>query len=1180
MPYVGCHSPIPGHAARMTLHHSSGILPLLHELRAENVNFLLGSLDGSSLKMEYLKTYLSDILFALSNRIYAMFNVISFSNKITKWCNCPVRISPENVAVAVSWIKTLPSDNGVDIQTALAEAFQDPACQAVVLITDTLPDHMLQDICEHASRIGKGRPLHILHLSSGGSSDDGRSGLVGAFEMVSLQPADNSCEVSACQPSCSLQHYSPPETHTCSTHLMGLPEAHIPLCGLSISHNAPLADALMKRDFLNVPTETLRLLRGARVLARRATDGYYYLGHIAQEVEGSVGHFLVEFEKCQKQKGKAQLRMQETALYDIIHYEDARRQPIVPGDRVLAPLDVRWEPYGPGKVLQGVECRGFASDAQSSGVLVTFWNGHTRQVPPGVAVRIPVPLSDRIILELQMPPSARQKLVECSPGYPCSVPPGYRSSGGCGQAVCAHDAPWTQPCGTLSPTQSCQVSSTVWPGWSKEQDPIPSSSPKADKANRKNAEGVNMKKEYLPESSTRKEKKKKKKQRVESSRERLPENHLKMSQDSREIRSILTSSAVNSLEAVSQRKDGHSHAHGSPSQHSADVPEDYLLLSDSELSEVSNLQAVLKQIDLSLKKDRLLMESALPDRRPRSAPNSQRIIWNSRKPDEQKRRIMAAKAEEWKRQEEERRLQKEQELEAREQLLRQWELDIREQLQRQKSPQRSQEFERQDHESTFQPMKLDGAMKVYRSMQKKDVHEQEDDAGLTGRPGHKVQHLKTLQNSRDELDTPYSQRTDVSAKQTKKEMLKGIRQSDRSHSVPKELERNQSVQHISKSSASRGSVRFPQEMEPEIEMPRSRRRSPEHLSASKDGEGESNLHHFSPYKAMKGSLRFSQDMEQAGDSQRGRKQGPQHKFQSKLNDRESEQDMFHMPKTKTTQESGHAFQKTEQDIIRNRRQSPQHRSQGEDLSREQNLRPSSPQKATRGSSLFTQGVEQDIEMLRDRRWSPHHQFQNKSQDLDRNQTQHHPSKSKATQGLGKMSQEMELASEMLRGRRKSPQYKSDTKNGDQEDNQGHSKHNSPRGSGLWSQEMESVSEMLRSRKQGPQHRFESEPQVTDRERSLLSSSKVKTLQGSKHTSPEMEQINEMLRNRMQSSQKKFDSKSQELDREQSAHHSAYHTPTRGSKQMTHGSKPGSERDPARSWQRGGRDPAWPYSMLA
>ena len=47
--------------------------------------------------------------------------------------------------------------------------------------------------------------------------------------------------------------------------------------------------------------------------------------------------------------------MQETPLYDILHYEDARQQPLAPGDRVLAPWEARAERFGPGTVLKVME---------------------------------------------------------------------------------------------------------------------------------------------------------------------------------------------------------------------------------------------------------------------------------------------------------------------------------------------------------------------------------------------------------------------------------------------------------------------------------------------------------------------------------------------------------------------------------------------------------------------------------------------------------------------------------------------------------------------------------------------------------------------------------------------------------------------------------------------------------
>lgn len=63
------------------------------------------------------------------------------------------------------------------------------------------------------------------------------------------------------------------------------------------------------------------------------------------------------------------------------------------------------------------------------GVLVNFWNGQTKEVSSDQALRVPLPLSERIILELQMSLAARQMLVKSSLDYPIIVPPGYRASG-------------------------------------------------------------------------------------------------------------------------------------------------------------------------------------------------------------------------------------------------------------------------------------------------------------------------------------------------------------------------------------------------------------------------------------------------------------------------------------------------------------------------------------------------------------------------------------------------------------------------------------------------------------------------------------------------------------------------------------------------------------------------------
>lgn len=60
---------------------------------------------------------------------------------------------------------------------------------------------------------------------------------------------------------------------------------------------------------------------------------------------------------------------------------------------------------------------------------MNFWNGQTKEVSSDQALWIPLPLSERIILELQMPLAARQMVVDSSLDYPYIVAPGYRASG-------------------------------------------------------------------------------------------------------------------------------------------------------------------------------------------------------------------------------------------------------------------------------------------------------------------------------------------------------------------------------------------------------------------------------------------------------------------------------------------------------------------------------------------------------------------------------------------------------------------------------------------------------------------------------------------------------------------------------------------------------------------------------
>ncbi|XP_069738192.1 uncharacterized protein C11orf16 homolog [Phaenicophaeus curvirostris] len=217
-----------------------------------------------------------------------------------------------------------------------------------------------------------------------------------------------------------------------------------------------------KRDFIDSSSEAAIFTRGVRVLARREADGYYYLGHIAQEVKGSRERFLIEFDKSHTLKRKLQLRMQETPLYDILHYEDARQQPLAPGDSVLAPWEAKAERFGPATVLKVVENKEVPLAYSRRQVLVNFWNGQTKEVSSEQALRIPLPLSERIILELQMPLAARRMVVGSSLDYPYIVTPGYRASG-CRRQGHSHLDCWPRGLDSTPPCAKCSARCTSLP---------------------------------------------------------------------------------------------------------------------------------------------------------------------------------------------------------------------------------------------------------------------------------------------------------------------------------------------------------------------------------------------------------------------------------------------------------------------------------------------------------------------------------------------------------------------------------------------------------------------------------------------------------------------------------------------------------------------------------------------
>ncbi|XP_044297086.1 uncharacterized protein LOC123028857 [Varanus komodoensis] len=418
-----------------------GTLPLLADINEQNIAFVICASENKPSSLHILKELLIKTLFSLASKsLDSMFNIVSCTSKVLKWQTGLVKCSLPNITKAAAWIRALQVKNADGTLSAVAEAMEDPTCQAVYLFTSGLPEHAVEELYRHLQETQQAFPVHVVYLPRSGEESQSSFQRIlekaanmsgGSFQAIRLNSGESSDEDN---PGCttSIQHSDCVSKQCCSPLLTGHHSVQFPLSIWNPDSFNTFLRSSVKKDLADSSPKIHSLLRGIRVLARKETDGYYYLGHIVQEVKGSRDCVLIEFEKSQRsRKGKAQFLMQETPLYDVIHYEDARWQPLTPGDGILAPWEKKGERYGPGTVLQVAETEVLHSAFKNSWVLVNFWNGQTKKVSADVAVRIPPSLSERIILEVQMPLAARQMLVEQNPDYPYVVPPGYRASGPC-----------------------------------------------------------------------------------------------------------------------------------------------------------------------------------------------------------------------------------------------------------------------------------------------------------------------------------------------------------------------------------------------------------------------------------------------------------------------------------------------------------------------------------------------------------------------------------------------------------------------------------------------------------------------------------------------------------------------------------------------------------------------------
>ena len=98
------------------------------------------------------------------------------------------------------------------------------------------------------------------------------------------------------------------------------------------------------------------------MVARSSLDGHYYKGKVMSQV---LAHrFIVQFGPNDHGKYK-DTYYQNTAIYDIIHYNDTLKHSVKNNDKVLALID-NAEKYAPAEVLEGFEKRDTTNETDKS----------------------------------------------------------------------------------------------------------------------------------------------------------------------------------------------------------------------------------------------------------------------------------------------------------------------------------------------------------------------------------------------------------------------------------------------------------------------------------------------------------------------------------------------------------------------------------------------------------------------------------------------------------------------------------------------------------------------------------------------------------------------------------------------------------------------------------------------
>lgn len=160
-------SVIPPHAnSSRRVNMSAQLSNMFGQVTERYVIFCIDTSGSMFRALDVVKEHLMETLSSLAAQDNApMFNLIEFNSQVTQWSDKLVQCTPETIAVAREWVNTLAAKTGTNTQDALLTALADPDCQAVYLVTGSIPDQYTEEVLDKILGICGKCQLHCIYIA-------------------------------------------------------------------------------------------------------------------------------------------------------------------------------------------------------------------------------------------------------------------------------------------------------------------------------------------------------------------------------------------------------------------------------------------------------------------------------------------------------------------------------------------------------------------------------------------------------------------------------------------------------------------------------------------------------------------------------------------------------------------------------------------------------------------------------------------------------------------------------------------------------------------------------------------------------------------------------------------------------------------------------------------------------